>query len=75
MFSEIISRKALDKLEGKDPSEAERYTFIESLGKWGLPEEDIRIFKKVTEFVRGAKKIRAHADIYRLPDGRIVEAR
>lgn len=75
MFSEVISRAKLDKIEKEDSSEAERYTYIERLNKWGLPEEDIRIFKVASEFYRNAKALGGHTSLYRLPDGRVIEAR
>jgi hypothetical protein len=73
-FDEVISVKAHAKLEEKDPDEAERYMFIESLGKMGIPESEIWI-KKADEYTGGAIKIDRHGRIYRLPDGRVVEAK
>lgn len=76
MFDEIIISP--DKLDRLPEDEQERYQFIEGgskKGKWGLPSEDIRIWKRPNEFFRNAKKIGAHTGLYRLPDGRVIEAR
>lgn len=73
MYSEFISRKKLDKLAEENPEETERYEYVSKLNRWGIPEEDIRILKAAKEFYRNAKEIGLH--LYRLPDGRIIEAK
>jgi hypothetical protein len=75
MFGEIISRAKLDKLPER---EQEGYEYIQSgskEGRWGMPSEDIRIWKRPNEFFRNAKQITPHSSLYRLPDGRVIEAR
>ena len=51
--------------------EQDEWRFIESLGKLGKPEEDVRIFKKAEEVAHHAVPV--GNDLYRLPDGRVVE--
>ena len=51
--------------------EQDEWRFIESLGKLGKPEDDVRIFKKAEEVAHHAVPV--GNDLYRLPDGRVVE--
>lgn len=47
--------------------------YIESIGKWGTREQDIRMLKRVKEFHSNSVNVGNH--LYRLKDGRVVEAR
>jgi hypothetical protein len=73
-YEELISGPKMSKLEKKDPEEAERYEFVESVAKWGIPESNVWL-REAREFTGGAIKIMRHSDLYRLPDGRVVEAK
>lgn len=75
-FTKVITTRQYDKLSGDDwETDPDNYHFIESLGKWGLPEEDIRIAKKVTEYVPTAAQAKPYTNTAILPDGRKVEYR
>lgn len=54
-------------------NEDDSYSYIEALDKWGKREEDVRIFKKAREF--HANAINVASNLYRLKDGRVIEAR
>lgn len=76
-FTKTITNKQFRKLE-EDPgdgweSDPENYRFIESKGKWGLPEQDIRIAGKVEEYIPTAVQSDDHSREAILPDGRKVE--
>jgi hypothetical protein len=75
-FTKIISRKALEQLEKKGGTRwdenPDNYRFIESIGKWGLPEEDIRIMGKVSRYVPSAATTENSREAI-LPDGTKVE--
>lgn len=76
-FTKIITSRQYRKLE-ENPgdiweNDPENYHFIEDLGKWGLPEQDIRIAKPVTEYVPTAVQSEAFSHTAILPDGRQVE--
>ena len=65
-FSEI---KAPSRVPEEEQDE---WRFIESLGKLGKPEEDVRIFKQAEEVAHHAVPL--GNSLYRLTDGRVVEA-
>jgi hypothetical protein len=54
--------------------EQDEWRYIESLGKLGKPEEDVRIFKEAEEVAHHAVPVGGNS-LYRLPDGRVVEVR
>jgi len=56
-----------------DGEEEDGWEIISGLGKWGRREEDIRFFVVASE-VSTAKKIDPYSRLYRLADGRVVEA-
>lgn len=73
-FTKIITGRQYDKLDGDDWEEnPDNYEFIESLGKWGLRDEDIRIAKEAKEYVSNAVQAEPHSRKAILPDGRQVE--
>jgi hypothetical protein len=66
-FSEIRAASRVPE------EEQDEWRFIESLGKLGKPEEDVRIFKEADEVAHHAVPL--GNSLYRLPDGRVVEVR
>ena len=66
-FSEIRAASRVPE------EEQDEWRFIESLGKLGKPEEDVRIFKEAYEVAHHA--IPLGNSLYRLPDGRVIEVR
>ena len=64
-FSEIRAASRVPE------EEQDEWRFIESLGKLGKPEEDVRIFKEAYEVAHHA--IPLGNSLYRLPDGRVIE--
>ena len=74
-FTKLLTPKQYEKLEA-DPgddweSNPENYRFVEDAGKWGLPEEDIRIAKEVDVYAPTAVQIGTREAM--LPDGETVE--
>lgn len=67
----LLFGETLRKGQEPPPEEEEEWTWIDSLGKWGKREEDIRFFK-VAEDVSQAKSL-GSGRLYRLTDGRVVE--
>ena len=67
-FSEISAASRVPE------EEQDEWRFIESLGKLGKPEEDVRIFKEAEEVAHHAVPVGGNS-LYRLPDGRVVEVR
>ena len=70
-FTEIIAPQKLKRLIADGTEDENDWRFIESMGKLGKPEQDIRIFEQAREVAYHAKKI---GEYYRLTDGRLVEA-
>jgi hypothetical protein len=66
-FSEIRSPKRVPD------EEQDEWRFIESIGKLGKPEEDVRIFKQAEEVAHHATPL--GDGLYRLRDGRVVEGK
>jgi hypothetical protein len=64
-FSEI---KAVSRVPEEEQDE---WRFIESISKFGKPEEDVRIFKKAEQVAHHAVPV--GNNLYRLTDGRVVE--
>lgn len=73
-FDEIMTASRLDKKIADGEEDEDHWAFIESTGKMGKRTEDVRIFEKAEDVAYHAKKIAAHENLYRLPDGRLVEA-
>lgn len=71
-FTEIVTPGKLERLVENGTEDEGDWRFIESIGKLGKPEQDIRMFEKAQEVAYHAKKI---GEYYRLTDGRLVEAR
>lgn len=74
-FTKLLTPKQFEKLEaepGDDwESNPENYRFVEDAGKWGLPQEDIRIAKEADVYAPTAVKIDTRTAM--LPDGETVE--
>jgi hypothetical protein len=64
-FSEIRAASSVPEEEQDD------WQYIESLGKLGKPEEDVRIFNQAEEVAHHAVPL--GNSLYRLTDGRVVE--
>ena len=64
-FSEIKATSRVPE------DEQDEWRFIESLGKLGKPEEDVRIFKQAEEVAHHAVPL--GNSLYRLSDGRVIE--
>ena len=71
-FTEIIAPQKLERLIANGTEDENDWRFIEGIGKFGKPEEDIRLFEKAQEVAYHTKKIDGY---YRLTDGRLVDAR
>jgi len=71
-FTEIVSPEKLERLVASGNEVEDDWRFIEGLGKFGKPEQDIRLFEQAQEVAYHAKKINGY---YRLTDGRLIEAR
>jgi len=76
-FTKLLTHKQYAKLE-ENPGDGweenpEHYRYIEGVNKFGLPEEDIRIFAKVEVYVPSAVKVDEFSREAILPDGTKVE--